>query len=133
MVSGHVGEGCPFWPYPRDKFSCPASFPAELFRWVGSLLSLDSDVSGSRSRRFAPAKPPQLPTASSLRTAFRSKHLPPCILPCAKWAGLKPGRTVFPGFSEKKVNVPPAGVLAQNWAIALTIPAGETLSAVRRL
>lgn len=27
----------------------------------------------------------------------------------------------------------PPGVLAQNWAIALTIPAGETLSAVRRL
>lgn len=67
MVSGHVVEGCPFWPYPRDKFPCPASFPAELFRWVGSLLSSDSDVPGSGLRRFAPAKPSRPPMASFLK------------------------------------------------------------------
>lgn len=75
MVSGHVGEDCPFWPYPRNKFPCPASFPAELFRWAGSLLSLDSDVPGSGSRRFAPAKPPQLPTASFLKDHIQVQAL----------------------------------------------------------
>lgn len=27
MVSGHVVEGCPFWPYPRDKLFLSRFFP----------------------------------------------------------------------------------------------------------
>lgn len=110
MVSGHVVEGCPFWPYPRDKFSCPASFPAELFRWAGSLLSPDSDVSGSGSWRFEPAKLPQLPTASFLKdriqaqvpTSFHSALLPNGADPKPSPLDSQPGRTVFPGYLEKR-------------------------------
>ena len=119
MLSGHVVGGCLFWPYPCDKFSCPASFPAEPFRWVGSLLGLNSDNPGSGSRRFAPAKPSQLPRASFLKdriqvqapTSFHSalyqmgqtRSLACSIRGLAGWS--------FPVFFGEKVNVPPAGRL----------------------
>ena len=56
MLSGHVVGGYSFWPYPCDKFSCPASFPAEPLRRVGSLLGLNSEVPSSGSRRFCLGK-----------------------------------------------------------------------------
>ena len=63
MLSGHVVGDRPFWPYPRGEFPCPASFSAEPFRRIGSLLGLNSDVPGSGLRRFALAKLPRFPMA----------------------------------------------------------------------
>lgn len=75
MLSGHVGEGCPFWPCLRDKFS----FPAESFRWIGSLLN---------------------PGSSTDLLSF-------CLVPNGadpKFGLLdsRPGRPVFPSFLEKR-------------------------------
>lgn len=75
MVSGHVGEGCPFWPYPRTNFPVPLLFPPSCFGGPEACLSSDLDVSGSGLRRFAPAKPSQLPTASSLKDRIQVQAL----------------------------------------------------------
>lgn len=114
MVSGHVGEDCPFWPYPRDKFPCPASFPAELFRWAGSLLSPDSDVPGSGLRRLHRQSRRNFQRLLSFKdhiqvqalTSFHSAlyQMGQTRSPARSTSplDLQPGRTVFPGSLEKR-------------------------------